>query len=193
MSKAWFPNALTLVRLPLAGVTIACILSEAFAAAFWLLVVAGLTDALDGLAARWLNARTPLGSYLDPIADKALLIGVFLALCATGLLPFWVVALVVARDLVILAAVSLLFAVERTIHTVSPSIISKLNTVLQIALAGTALLVHGFHLNPHPSVAILSLCVAATTIASGLGYGYRFLSRLRALSQVRNRDEEGDI
>ena len=183
LSKSWLPNALTAARLPLAGVTIAFVLDEDFAAAFWFLILAGLTDALDGLMARWLNARTPLGSYLDPIADKVLLVGVFLALGSTGLLPLWLVALVVARDVVILVGAVALYAVERTIQTVTPTFSSKLNTALQIFLAATTLGVYGFELNPEPTITMLVVGVATTTLVSGFGYTFQLFRRWRTVAR----------
>ena len=203
VSKAWLPNVITVARLPLAGVTVACVLEEEFAAAFWLLILAGVTDALDGLTARWLNARTPLGSYLDPIADKVLLVGVFLALGWTGLLPVWLVVLVVARDVLILAAAGILYTLERTIRMLTPSAISKLNTLLQIVLAAAALAIHGFGLPPDPTITMLVVCVAITTLGSGAGYAVQLLKRARALCRHRvkdaavqdraGQDEAGDI
>lgn len=187
MIKAWLPNAITIARLPLAGITIACILDQRFAAAFWLLILAGLSDALDGLIARWLNARTQLGSYLDPIADKVLLVGVFLALGAIGLLPTWLVTLVVVRDVVILAGSAVLYAAERTIQSVKPTVISKINTALQTVLAVITLWVYGFGLRPDLIIPILIVGVAMTTIASGLGYAVRLMRRLRVLKRQSDK------
>lgn len=189
MIKSWIPNLISLARLPLAGWTILSILEGQLALAFWLLVLSGVTDALDGLAARWLDARTPLGSYLDPIADKVLLVGVFLALGSIGLLPVWLVGLVVGRDLVITIGVGVLYLAERTVHTVSPTFSSKLNTVLQIILAAAILSIHGFDLHPEPIIAILVWCVAATTIGSGLGYAIRLVRRLRAVFSQNGDDQ----
>lgn len=179
--KIWLPNLVTIVRLPLAGATVYCILDDELTAALWLLVVSGLTDALDGFLARWLDARTPLGSYLDPIADKVLLVSVFLALGTIGLLPTWLVVLVVGRDIFIIVGAGILYAAERTVHTVSPTYASKVNTAMQIALAAAVLSIHGFDLHPEPTTTILVSCVAITTVASGTGYAVQLVRRLRAL------------
>jgi len=188
VTKAWIPNLISLVRLPLAAWTVVSILEGHFALAFWLLLLSGLTDALDGVAARLLDARSPLGSYLDPIADKVLLVGVFLALGLSGLLPVWLVVLVVGRDVVIVIGAGVLYMAERTIHTISPTFSSKLNTVLQIILAGIVLSIHGFDLHPEPIVTILVWCVAATTVGSGLGYAFKLVRRLRAVYMLSGDD-----
>jgi cardiolipin synthase len=93
--------------------------------------LAGLTDALDGLMARWLKQKTTLGLYLDPIADKLLLSTLFLVLTHAGLIPRYVTVLVFSRDLGILLISTLLFATN-TLRNFRPSLLGKLNTLVQI-------------------------------------------------------------
>lgn len=169
------PNLITLCRLLAVPLAVYLILVGALAPAFWLFVAAGISDALDGFLARMLNARTQLGAYLDPLADKLLLVCVYLALAGSGRLPLWLVILVVSRDVMIIGGVLLLFTMREKL-TVQPLEISKLNTFLQIILAGWVLAVGGLgvpdpKLGPVMTVSqLLVLLVAATTILSGAAY-----------------------
>jgi len=99
--------------------------------AFALLWVAGVSDGLDGLLARWLDERTKLGQYLDPIADKILLSTMFVVLTHVGVIPRFVTVLVLSRDIGILLIATLLFATG-TLRDFRPSKLGKLNTVVQI-------------------------------------------------------------
>jgi cardiolipin synthase len=107
------------------------ILDNNYAAAFALFALAGLTDALDGLLARWLSQRTTLGQYMDPIADKLLLSTLFVVLTHTNLIPRYVTVLVFSRDLGILLIATLLFATG-TLRDFRPSLLGKCNTLVQI-------------------------------------------------------------
>jgi cardiolipin synthase len=125
------PNLLTLLRLFIIPFLVIEVLDGHYGAAFALFVLAGLSDALDGLVARWLSQRTTLGLYLDPIADKLLLSTLFLTLTHVGLMPRYVTVLVFSRDLGILLIATLLFATG-TLRDFRPSLFGKLNTVVQI-------------------------------------------------------------
>jgi cardiolipin synthase len=107
------------------------ILDGHYRAAFALFLLAGLSDALDGLLARWLSQRTTLGQYLDPIADKLMLSTLFVVLTHVGLVPRYVTVLVFSRDLGILLIATLLFATG-TLRDFRPSVLGKLNTLVQI-------------------------------------------------------------
>lgn len=96
------PNVLTGLRLALAPVVVWHILASDMWGAFWWFVVAAVTDLLDGNLARWLDQKSVLGAWLDPIADKAMLLSTMLALAWAGSLPFWLAAVVVLRDAVVL-------------------------------------------------------------------------------------------
>ena len=132
------PNLLTLLRLFIIPFLVIEILDGNFGVAFALFLLAGLSDGLDGLLARWLSQRTTLGLYLDPIADKLLLSTLFLVLTHVGLIPRYVTVLVFSRDLGILLISTLLFATG-TLRDFRPSLFGKLNTLIQI-LALTAVL-----------------------------------------------------
>jgi cardiolipin synthase len=125
------PNLLTLLRLFIIPFLVIEILDAHYGIAFGLFVLAGLSDALDGLLARWLSQRTTLGLYLDPIADKLLLSTLFLVLTHVGLMPRYVTVLVFSRDLGILLIATLLFATG-TLRDFQPSLFGKLNTLFQI-------------------------------------------------------------
>jgi len=168
------PNTITLGRLLSVPLAVYLILSGQLAWAFWLFVAAGVSDALDGAIARMFRARTALGAYLDPIADKVLLVSVYVALGYVGQLPLWLVILVVFRDCMIVGAVMLLYTLKESL-AMQPLGISKVNTAVQIALAAVVLAPHGLAYDPivifgHDLITLMVWLCAATTAASGLAY-----------------------
>ncbi|SNS25314.1 cardiolipin synthase [Granulicella rosea] len=125
------PNLLTMARLFMIPFMVIEILDGNFTVAFILLMIAGVSDGLDGLLARWLSQQTTLGLYLDPIADKLLLSTLFIALTHAGLIPRYVTVLVFSRDFGILLIATLLFATH-TLRDFRPSFFGKANTFVQI-------------------------------------------------------------
>ena len=125
------PNLLTMLRLFTLPYLVIEILDGHWRLAFLLLWVAGISDALDGLLARWLKQQTTLGQYLDPVADKALLSTLFLVLTHVGIIPRYVTVLVFSRDLGILLISALLY-ITNTLRDFRPSWLGKFNTLLQI-------------------------------------------------------------
>ncbi len=125
------PNLLTMLRLFIIPFLIIEIMDAQYAGALALFVLAGISDALDGLLARWLSQKTTLGQYLDPIADKLLLSTLFVVFTHIGLMPRYVTVLVFSRDLGILLIATLLFATG-TLRDFRPSWFGKLNTLMQI-------------------------------------------------------------
>ena len=125
------PNILTLLRLFIIPFLVIAITDGKFGVAFSLFLLAGLSDGLDGLLARWLGQHTRLGQYLDPIADKLMLSTLFVTLTHVGLIPRYVTVLVFSRDLGILLIATLLFATGM-LRDFGPSLLGKLNTVVQI-------------------------------------------------------------
>ena len=99
------PNLISLLRLCLVPLAIWLMLSNRHQTAFWVFIFAGVTDALDGFIAKHFNVRTTLGGYLDPLADKALIVSIYVSLGVTDAIPRWIVILVVSRDIMIVAAV----------------------------------------------------------------------------------------
>ena len=125
------PNLLTLTRLFIIPFLVIAILDEHYVTAFGLFILAGISDALDGLLARMLRQKTTLGQYLDPIADKLLLSTLFVVLTHVGLIPQYVTVLVFSRDVGILLISTLLF-VTSALRDFRPSLFGKLNTLAQI-------------------------------------------------------------
>ena len=169
------PNIISLGRLLITPVIMWLMLTGSFGGAFWLFLIAALSDALDGAIAKRFDMVTLLGSYLDPIADKAMLVSVFLVLGKLGHLPLWIVLLVVSRDALIVGGALLMWRLGRAVRT-KPLLISKLNTVFQIVLAATVMgqIGLGFLFDYSTAVGvivdILLVIVAVTTLASGASY-----------------------
>jgi cardiolipin synthase (CMP-forming) len=126
------PNLLSLARLALAPFVFVLLVQREYRAVLVLFAIAGLTDFLDGLAARKLGSTSRLGAALDPVADKVLLSGAFLTLALTGAIETWVAAVVLGRDVLILAAAGILY-VAKSRRSFPPSLWGKISTVVQIA------------------------------------------------------------
>jgi cardiolipin synthase (CMP-forming) len=125
------PNLLTLMRLFIIPFLVIEILDGHYRISFALFILAGISDALDGLLARWLSQKTTLGQYLDPIADKLLLSTLFVVLTHVGMIPQYVTVLVFSRDVGILLISTLLY-VTGALRDFRPSLFGKLNTLVQI-------------------------------------------------------------
>ncbi len=132
------PNLITIGRLLLVPLIVWLIISGQPVASFTVFVLAGVSDGIDGFLARQFNLRSELGSYLDPLADKALLVSIYISLAVLGELPLWVTILVVSRDLFIVGAVVLSWMIGQPVE-MRPLVISKVNTVVQIVLAAVVL------------------------------------------------------
>ena len=169
MSLRWLPNAICVFRVLLVGPIILMLTRERYEMALVLIVVAGFSDGLDGLLARTFGWRTRLGSILDPAADKLLIICVFFTLTYQGLVPFGLTAVVVLRDLVIIAGAA---AYQCLIGRVQgePSIISKLNTGCQLGFVLFTLTSAAFQWPPTVVVFSFGAAVTFTSITSGLNY-----------------------
>ena len=146
------PNALTLARIILVPLIVWLIISHEMAAAFVLFLLAGLSDAADGYLAKRFGWHTELGTYLDPIADKALLGSIYVTLGFTNHLPVWLVIAVVSRDILIVGAFILSWIFSRPV-TVYPLLVSKANPLAQLVLASLVLAELGFGLRLEPLVA----------------------------------------
>jgi cardiolipin synthase len=163
------PNLITLGRILLVPIVVWAIASGTLWLAFVLFLVAGASDAVDGFVAKRFGMITVLGSYLDPLADKALIVSIYITLGINGEIPRWLVILVVSRDIMIVGGVVLSWLVGSPLK-MSPLVVSKLNTVAQIAFACVVLGSLGFHLDVAPLDTILMLLVAALTLASVAAY-----------------------
>ncbi len=174
------PNFITLGRLLCVPVAIWLVLLDHLAAAFWVFIAAGLSDAVDGFIAKHFDQRSELGALLDPIADKALLVSMYVTLGLAKYLPVWLVILVVFRDALIIGGFLLVAALGHAMRW-EPLLVSKLNTALQIGLIGVVLASLGLGLTVPRLATALIYAVAATTTISGAGYLIRWT---RALAGV---------
>lgn len=163
------PNLITLGRILLVPVIIWAITSGQMAAAFVLFVIAGVSDAIDGFLAKRFHMQSEMGALLDPLADKALLVSIYVALGISADLPRWLVILVVSRDIIIIGAVIVSWLLDRPIP-MKPLMISKINTVVQVTYAALALATLGFGLVLAPLGTILMGLVTLTTLASVAAY-----------------------
>jgi len=163
------PNLITLARLISVPVITWAIISNAVELAFWLFMAAGVSDGIDGFIAKHFNAETELGKFLDPVADKVLLVATYIALGYTGTLATWLVILVVSRDFIIVGGALLYETVTHSLE-MTPIAISKVNTAAQIILATYVLGANGLAIEYPPITDILVAAVALTTLLSGGAY-----------------------
>lgn len=165
----FLPNLVTLARLLAVPMVVWLILSGHWTPAFWVFFVASVTDGLDGFLARSLNARSQVGAYLDAIADKALLVSVYISLGQAGQIPLWLVIMVVSRDVLIVGGVLMLHTLDQG-PAMAPLLISKANTLVQLLLAGVVLADVGLGVVAPAVVVSLMTLAAITTVASGGAY-----------------------
>jgi cardiolipin synthase len=181
---SWLPNIITLARLIAVPVIIGFILAEQYFTAFWVFVLAGLSDALDGYLAGKLKAVSELGGFLDPIADKVLLVGLCLTLGFRGEIPGWLVSFVVLRDVLIVSGAVVVLSVTGSLK-MEPLMVSKINTLAQLLLVGLVLASHGLRLGGSLDLArdLAVYMVAATTFVSGAAYVYLWSRRVVLLQR----------
>lgn len=159
------PNIITLVRILLVPVVIWAIASNQMTAACILFVIAGISDAVDGFLAKRFDMTTEIGALLDPLADKALLVSIYVSLGIWGAMPRWLVILVVSRDVMIIGAVIVSWLLGNPVP-MKPLMVSKLNTVAQVALAALVLASLGFSFSAAPYDAVLMAIVTVLTLLS---------------------------
>lgn len=163
------PNLLTLLRILAAPVLILLLRDNNYELALIIFILAGITDGLDGYIAKRFNFVSELGAHLDPLADKIIIISAYCMLVWLGLIPFWLVTLVIFRDIIIVGGYMVLMYLDGDIPML-PTIMSKLNTVFQISLVISVLLENSvWNFIPGASVVLL-YAVVITTIASGAQY-----------------------
>jgi len=169
------PNSLTVLRILLVPVFVGFLFREHYDYALAALLVAALTDGLDGTIARASNQQTKVGKYLDPLADKLLLTSGFITLAWLHLVPAWIAVLVVGRDLVLMAA-TLVARVTAARIDITPTLLGKGTTLLQLSYLFLALLLIARHMDPGLIQPLLYL-TAGVTLLSGLHYLYRGATR----------------
>ncbi len=163
------PNLLTLLRILLVPVVVWAIAQRQMEIALAAFVVAGITDAVDGYIAKHFNQQTELGAYLDPLADKTLIVSIYLSLAIFGFIPPWVAILVVSRDIMIVGAVVLSTLMERPL-TIQPLLVSKANTAAQIIFAALVPAAKGLKLDLDWAIFVAMWAVAVLTLASAGAY-----------------------
>ena len=163
------PNFITLGRIISVPVIFWLLLSGQNKIAFFVFVCAGISDAVDGYLAKRFNWTTELGSYLDPLADKLLIVSIFIALGVRDELPLWLVIAVVSRDILIVAAVLLAWLLDLPVR-IKPLAVSKANTVAQIVLAATVLADQAFALGLDTARLVLVWITGALTLISLAAY-----------------------
>jgi cardiolipin synthase len=163
------PNIISLARVLAVPVMIFLVVRASYEAAFWLFLAAGASDAVDGYLAKRMNQISALGATLDPLADKALLVSVYVTLGIQDRIDLLLVILVVFRDALIVVGVLLLF-VFRGDRRMRPHFISKINTGMQLLFAALVLGELAFAASAGPITPLLGYCVAATTVLSGAWY-----------------------
>lgn len=163
------PNLLTLLRILLVPVVVWAIAQGQMSIALAAFVIAGVTDAVDGYIAKHFDQQTELGAYLDPLADKTLIVSIYVSLAIFGFIPPWVAILVVSRDIMIVGAVVLSTLMERPL-TIQPLLVSKANTVAQIVFAALVLAASGLKLDLDWAIFVAMWSVAVLTLASAGAY-----------------------
>ena len=172
------PNLISVVRVLLVVPVVWSLLNDHFSLAIWLFLIAGASDGLDGFLAKRYGWSSRLGGILDALADKFLRVSTFVCLWWLGLFPWWLVMAVLARDLIIvIGAVVYNFRIE-TVQP-EPSLASKLNTFLQIALAAVGVVQLGFGGVPQWLLQTLIWSVMLTILLSGIGYVREWSRRAR--------------
>ncbi len=176
-SNVTIPNLISIARLVMVPVAVDALVAGRPDIAFWVFVLAGASDGIDGWIARRFDQRSELGAYLDPLADKALLVSIFVTLGIVGVLPGWLALLVVSRDVLIVGGVMLSWLIGRPVP-IRPIFVSKANTAAQIAFAAMALSAGAFRWEPGILWTVGEVAVATLTIVSGAAYVVDWLTAM---------------
>lgn len=178
------PNIITLCRILLVPVIVWAIASNEMEIAFAVFLVAGVSDAVDGFLAKRFNMSSELGALLDPLADKALLVSIYVSLGIWGAIPRWLVILVVSRDIMIVGAVMISWVFGRPIP-MKPLMVSKLNTVAQVSFAALILGALAFGFEPAPYDLFLMGAVTVLTLLSVSLYLVEWMRHMSTIEPSR--------
>ena len=173
------PNLITLARILAVPVILWAITSGEMRIAFALFLAAGLSDLVDGYLAKRFGMATELGAYLDPLADKAMIVSIYVALGIVEAIPRWLVILVVSRDIMIVCAVILSWLVDKPVK-LKPIAVSKLNTVAQIVYATVVLAALTFGWEIPLVIGVLMAVVAVLTLLSVAFYVAEWVRHMNA-------------
>ena len=171
------PNLITIARLIAVPLIVLLIGQGSWGLAFTVFVAAGISDAVDGFIARRFDMRSEFGAYLDALADKALLVSIYVTLSVTGVLPGWLAILVVSRDLMIISAILVSWLMGRPL-AIKPMFVSKLNTGAQIVFAALVLGTKAVILEAPTLYGTGMVLVAALTIVSAAAYLARWMRHM---------------
>ncbi|MBN2538992.1 MAG: CDP-diacylglycerol--glycerol-3-phosphate 3-phosphatidyltransferase [Deltaproteobacteria bacterium] len=167
------PNTLTLIRIILVPVFVILLMHGSFSYALVVFIIAGVTDGLDGFLARILKQQTILGSYLDPLADKALIVTAFVALSILNIIPGWLTVIIISRDCIILFGVSVLSLMSVSFE-IRPAYVSKATTFLQLLTVFLVLVSMWLpEYGNHMMIVTLFWITAFFTVVSGFNYIFR--------------------
>jgi cardiolipin synthase (CMP-forming) len=187
------PNLLTILRIFLAPFLVISVLNRRFEVAFVLFLMAAVTDAMDGLLARWLRQSTMLGQYLDPVADKLLLSSLFLVLTRMGILDLRIAVIVFGRDIGMLLTAVILHKITN-LRDFRPSLLGKANSFSQVVAIGVVLL-DLIYQRPWVSVARTAMLDATIflTVASGFHYAWVASKRIGQIATSRAEADEAIV
>jgi cardiolipin synthase (CMP-forming) len=177
------PNLITLFRFILVPFVVYALFQGNTVLALAGFVVAGVSDGVDGYIARRFNQRSELGAYLDPIADKLLLVTIFIVFGYLGVLPLWLVYLVVSRDAMIVGAVVLSTVMGNPVE-MRPLFVSKMNTTVQIILAAFVLAELAFGLDISSVRSVLVWLAALLTAVSAGAYLVQWLRHMAGYAET---------
>lgn len=179
MSLSWLPNAISLLRIALVVPILKLILNGAFGWALALFFVAGFSDGVDGYLAKRFDWNTRLGALLDPVADKLLVAGTFVALAYTQDVPLWLAAVVILRDVIIIGGATAYNFIVEPLQG-EPTKISKLNTALELLFLLFVLSRAGFGWPDKITITVLGASILITVVVSGVDYIWSWSKRARA-------------
>lgn len=179
MSLNWLPNAISFLRIVLVAPILLLVVDGSYGWALLLFFVAGFSDGIDGYLAKRYNWHTRLGGLLDPVADKLLVNGLFITLASMQLVPLWLAAVVILRDVIIIGgAAAYNFFIEPLQG--EPSRISKLNTVFELLFLLFVLSRAAFDWPDKISLTVLGSAILITVVISGVDYVWSWSKRARA-------------
>ena len=176
MSFSWLPNAISLLRIALVVPVVVLIIRGQYGLALLLFFVAGFSDGVDGYLAKKYNWSTRFGALIDPVADKLLVACTFIALVYTGLAPFWLGAVVILRDVIIIGGATAYNFLIKPVHG-EPTRVSKLNTALEILFVLFTLTRAAYGWPQQITIIVVGAAVFVTVMISGIDYVWSWAQR----------------
>ncbi|MCX7116105.1 MAG: CDP-alcohol phosphatidyltransferase family protein [Gammaproteobacteria bacterium] len=180
------PNIISFLRLCLIVPFLICLYDRLYQSAFYVFILAGLTDGIDGWLARYLHCQTELGRFIDPMADKSLIACAVFSLALLGQLPWWLVVLILAKDATLTIGAFIWYRrIEKTVDF-SPSKLSKFNTFIQISLVALCLIKLAFTERYAPFIPSFILLTAFTTTLTYIDYVWTWGQKACALKHQKH-------